>query len=201
MLGLFNSLDHSDPLFKKFLSRWYPENDRPKATRQTMFILPGYDGEPMNLDTMQSLDEKTLLETKLQIQDVANQALTDYQNIIKSSRLDLTVVDAVDKYYDRKKVVRLLKESDPKDINNVYLKTVCQFGAMLGYLLSQNDEFGWIYAQPYFHSIVVHKKAGYAVPVFDWAVKKFSSDGIDEGFAAKYIAMVKTIQRQYLVSL
>jgi hypothetical protein len=201
MLGLFNSLDRSDALFKKFLSRWYPESDRPKTTRPTMFLLPGYDGEPLDLDTKQSLDEKTLLEIKVQLQDITDQATTDYQNIIKSSRLDLTVVDAVDKYYDRKKVSRLLKESDAKDINNVYLKNVCQFGAMLGFLLSQNEEFGWVYAQPYFHSIVVHKKAGYAVPVFDWAVTKFSSDGIDEGLAAKYIATVKTIQNQYLVSL
>jgi hypothetical protein len=166
-----------------------------------MFVLPGYDGEPLDLHTMQSLDKQTLLEIKVQLQDITDQATTDYQNIIKSGRLDLTVVDAVDKYYDRQKVARLLKQSDPKDINNVYLKNVCQFGAMLGYLLSQNDEFGWIYAKPYFHSIVVHKKAGYAVPVFDWAVRKFSSDGIDEGFAAKYITAVKTIQKQYLVSL
>ena len=67
---------------------------------------------------------------------------------------------------------------------------------MLGFLFNENEEFGWLYSYPYFHSIVVHKKTGFGITVFDWAVKKFSAYGIDDGFAAKYFAAIESIRNQ-----
>jgi hypothetical protein len=197
----FSSLDHSDKLFKRFLSPWYPDKDGPKATRPDMYVMEGLEEHPLDLKTLQRLESPKLMEVKVKIDQITDTALQDYQKIIKSEKFDLNVLAAVDKYFDRKKVSKIIKNSKPKDPNNPYLTQVCQFGAMLGNIFDQNEEFGWLYADPYFHSIIVHKKTGYAITVFDWAVKKFSSSGIDTGYAAKYIASSKTIQKQWLVSL
>jgi hypothetical protein len=121
-------------------------------------------------------------------------ALKDYQHILPSSQLDLNVLDAVDKYYDRKKIAKIIQQSDPADFSNDYLIEVCEFGAMLGYLFNQVEGFGWLYAHPYFHSIVVHKDTGYGITVFDWAVKKFSEYAVDDGFAAKFQMALRAVE-------
>lgn len=73
--------------------------------------------------------------------------------------------------------------------------TVCEFGAMLGHLFKQINGFDWLYSHPYFHSIIVHKKSGFGITVFDWAVKKFSEYGVDDGFAAKLQVAVERAQQ------
>jgi len=194
MFGLFNRLDHCDPLFKKFLSPWYPENERPSMTRPDMYVIAGFEGEPLDLDAIQYLDESTLDHTRTQIDEMTEAALGDYQDIQKSGQIDLNLLDAVDKHFDKKKVIDIVRASDPSDFTNLYLVNVCEFGVMLGHLFNQNPEFGWLYSLPYFHSIIVHKPTGFGITVFDWAVKKFSSYGIDDGFVAKYHAAMEAVK-------
>lgn len=165
-------------------------------TRPDMYVIAGYEGQPLDLDSLQYLNDETLIQTKAQIEEMIQAALADYQDIINSDKLSINVLDAVDKYYDKKKVIDIVRQSDPKDFSNLYLVNVCEFGAMLGFLFNESEEFGWLYSYPYFHSIVVHKKTGYGITVFDWAVKKFSGYGIDDGFAAKYFAAIEAIRKQ-----
>ena len=120
-------------------------------------------------------------------------ALKDYQLICKSDKLDLNLLDAVDKFYDRKKITELINDSDNTDFNNPYLISVCEFGAMLGYLFTQHKNYEWLYSYPYFHSIIVHTETGWGITVFDWAVKKFSEYGVDDGFVAKFNAVIENI--------
>lgn len=194
MFGLFNKLEDCDPLFEKFLSPWYPENERPRMTRPDMYVIEGYEGQPLDLDSLQYLDGPTFTHTRAQIGKIIEAALVDYQDIIKSDQIDTNLLDAVDKHFDKKKVVEIVKASDPSDFSNLYLVNVCEFGAMLGYLFNQNPEFGWLYSNPYFHSIIVHKPTGFGITVFDWAVKKFSNYGVDDGYVAKYHAAIEAIR-------
>ena len=127
----------------------------------------------------------------------AKAALEDFQFIIKSDKLDFNVLGAVDKYYDRNKISELIKESDPSDYSNSYLVTICEFGVMLGYLFKQLDGYDWLYSHPYYHSIIVHKNTGFGITVFDWAVKKFSEYGVDDGFVAKFHAVVEGVNSEY----
>ncbi len=198
MFGLFNKLEDCDPLFKKFLSPWYPEKERPKMTRPDMYVIAGYEGQPLDLDLLQYLDKPTLAHTKAQIDKMIEAALADYQDIIKSDQIDLILLGAVDKHFDKKKVIEIVRSSDPSDFSNLYLVNVCEFGATLGCLFNQNHEFGWLYSYPYFHSIIVHKPTGFGITVFDWAVKKFSNYGIDDGYVAKYYAAIEGIQNHKL---
>jgi hypothetical protein len=195
MFGLFQKkLPHCDKLFSKYLGPWYPENERPKMTRPDMYIISGFQGQPLDLTTIQYLPGPLLAQTKEQLDGMISVSLDDYQDIIESDHLDLSVLDAVDKYYDRKKVEAIIKESDPKDFSNLYLVSVCEFGAMLGSLFAEKEGFGWLYSDPYFYSIIVHRETGFGLPVFDWGVKKFCEYGIEDGFVAKFNAALSTIK-------
>jgi hypothetical protein len=50
--------------------------------------------------------------------------------------LDLNVLDAVDKYFDRKKITEVISKSDPTNFSNDYVIEVCEFGAMPGHLFN-----------------------------------------------------------------
>jgi hypothetical protein len=201
MLGLFKKkLPHCDTLFERFLSPWYPESDRPKMTRPDMYQIAAFEGQPLDFDELQYLKPDFLAERKKFINETMVEAtLSDFQNIIKSDKLDFEVLDAVDKFYDRKKIAELIKESDPSDFSNPYLVTVCEFGVLLGQLFRQIDGFDWLYSNPYFHSIIVHKDTGFGITVFDWAVKKFSEYGVDDGFVAKFHAALEGVN-EYIVN-
>lgn len=163
-------------------------------TRPDKYIIAGYEGQPLDLDELQYLPDEMLQEVKESIAIMAEAALQDYQSITEADSLSLAVLDEVDRYYDRATVAQIIKESDPEDYSNPYLVSVCEFGATLGYLFNQSSEFGWLYSYPYFHSIIVHKETGFGITVFDWAVKKFSEYGIDDGLVAKYHAALDGIE-------
>lgn len=191
MLPLFRrKLPHCDDLFIKFLSPWYYVENRPKVTRPDMYVISGFEGTPLDLDKLQYLPDELLTETKNQINKMTNAALQDYQSILKTDKFDIKVLDAVDKFYDRHKIAEIIKISDPKDFSNQYLISVCEFGVTLGHLFNELEGFGWLYSYPYFHSIIVHKDTGFGITVFDWAVKKFSEYGVDDGFVAKFHAAI-----------
>ena len=200
MLNLFNKkLPHCDVLFEKFLSPWYEKDDRPKTTRPDMFQIDAYEGEPLNLDELQSLDDEYLEYQKKHLNEtMINAALDDFKHITNSDQLDLNALDAVDKFYDRAKIASLIKESDPTDFSNAYLVTVCEFGTMLGNLFKQIDGFDWLYSHPYFDSIIIHKQTGFAITVFDWAVKKFSEYGVDDGFVEKFHAAIAGVNGEWI---
>jgi hypothetical protein len=197
MLGLFKKkLPHCDTLFEKYLSPWYDQEDRPTMTRPDMYVISVYNGQPLDLEKIQYLPDDLLAYNQKQLQTMAEAALGDYQHIMQSDTLNLAVLDAVDKYYDRKKIADIISKSDPKDFSNDYLIEVCEFGAMLGHLFARVDGFGWLYAHPYFHSIIVHRDTGMGITVFDWAVKKFSEYGVDDGFAAKFHMALESVKQQ-----
>lgn len=199
MLGLFKKkLPHCDTLFEKFFSPWYDEEDRPKMTRPDMFQIAAYEGQPLNLDEIQYLSDDYVKELTEHINvTMVDAALNDFQHIIKSDKLDMNVLDAVDKYYDRTKIAELIKESDPTDFSNSYVVTVCEFGVMLGHLFRQIDGFDWLYSHPYFHSMIVHKDTGFGITVFDWAIKKFSEYGVDDGLVEKFNAALAGVKGEW----
>lgn len=193
MFELFKKkLPHCDTLFLKYLSPWYEEDDRPKMTRPDMYQLSNYEGKTLELNEMQYLAPEYLEHTKTMLNDTMIRAvLQDFQHIYKTDKIDIDLLDAVDKYYNKKKILELIEESDPKDFSNPYLVAVCEFGTILGQLFNQLEGYGWLYSHPYYHSIIVNKYTGFGITVFDWAVKKFSGYGVDDGFANKFFAVIE----------
>ena len=198
MFNLFKKkIPHCNELYVKYFTPWYPEKERSNMPRPDMYEIAAYEGRPLNLDEIQYLNPEYLQQVKEMIEVTMPEAsLKDFQNIIKSDSLNLELLEAVDKFYDRKKINDLIKESDPKDISNLYLVSVCEFGTLLGYLFNQQNEFGWLYSHPYFNSTIVHKETGIGIPVFDWAIKKFSEYGVDDGFVAKFQMALEEVKRK-----
>ena len=195
MFGLFSKkLPHCDELFVRYLAPWYPKDQRPKMTRPDMFVISGFDGKPVDLDKIQYLPSDLLNMNKEQITGMVEAAKADYQEIVAFEMLDLKVIDAVDQHYDRKRIKGVINSSNPSDFDNDYLVSVGEFGAALGELFCQRPGFGWLYSHPYYHSIIVHKDTGFGITVFDWAVKKFSEYGVDDGFAAKFNMALDNIE-------
>jgi hypothetical protein len=191
-------LPHCDELFVKFLSPWYDEDDRPVMTRPDMYQIAGFEGQPLNFDELQYLTPAYLEQIKTHINVTMTQAaLEDFSSIYRSDHINFDLLDAVDTYYDRPKIAELIKESDPKDFSNPYLVTVCEFGILLGQLLKHFEGFDWLYSHPYYHSIIVHKNTGLGLTVFDWAVKKYSEYGVDDGYVAKLRAAVEAVNEHW----
>lgn len=165
-------------------------------TRPDMYVINGFDGNTIDLDALQYLPPDLLAMNKEQIAHMIEAATADYKDILKFDQLDIKVIDAVDRHYDRKRIKTLIDSSDPSDFSNDYLVSIGEFGAVLGELFCQHHGFGWLYSHPYYHSIIVHKETGFAITVFDWAVKKFSEYGVDDGFAAKFQMALDSIDEQ-----
>jgi hypothetical protein len=199
MFGLFKKkLPQCDVLFKKYFSPWYEEGDRPTIARPDMFVIAAYEDEPMKMEEIQYMpDEYVQRMTEHITVTMVDAALTDFEPIIKRDRFDLAMLDAVDKYYDRARIAALIKESDPADFSNAYLVTVCEFGVMLGELFRQQGKFEWLYSYPYFHSMIVHTETGFGITVFDWAIKKFSEYGVDDGYVEKFKAAIAGVNGEW----
>jgi hypothetical protein len=197
MIKLFRrKLPHCDYLFSRYLAPWYPDEYARSKTRPDMYVIPGYKGQPIDLQSLQYLPKERLQTEKDQIKQMEIAALEDYQSIFPSTALTVDLLDAVDQFYDRQRIANLIKSSDPKDFSNDYLVSVGQFGVLLGKLFEGIEGFGWLYSQPYFNSIIVHTPTGFGITVFDWAVKKFSEYGVDDRFAAKLQAAAEGVWRK-----
>ncbi len=99
MFGLFkNKLPDCDTLFVKFLSPWYDEDDRPKITRPDMYQIAAYESLPLNFTEIQYLTPVYLEQVKTLINEtMTNAALEDFAFIHKSHKIDLSLLNAVDK--------------------------------------------------------------------------------------------------------
>ena len=188
-------LPDCDQLFERYLSPWYPENEKPSITRPDMYIIAGYENETLEVDNIQYLTDSVLIKTKETFRTMRESYKKDFQNFIVFERLDLDVIDAIDKSFGKREVNELIEISDALDFGNDYLVLICEFGLALGDLFVETGRFRWLYSYPYFHSIVVNPETGYAVTVFDWAVKKFSSYGINDGIRQKFLATMEYVER------
>lgn len=195
-MNLFNKLPNCDTLFKKYLDHWYPENERRGMTRPDIYTIAAFKGVPLQVNRIQYLPPDILLHNQKMVDSMIVSAKNDFQDIVAFNDFSIEIIDKIDKHFDKKKVIELIKKSDPKDFSNQYLVTVCEFGSMLGEMFTRQPDFKWLYSYPYFNSIIVHQSTGTGVTVYDWAIKKFSSYGIDDGFAAKLQHAIKIIPEE-----
>ena len=191
----WNKLPHCDKLFVKFLSPWYPAADKPTKTRPDMYIISGYEGKTLDIENLQYLTKEGLNETKEIFKKVRDSYLEDFQSFRKFDQLNVDVIEAIDIAYGKRKVEELINMSNPKEFDNQYLVMVAEFGLALGDLFVNTGRFKWLYSFPFFHSVVVNPETGQAITVFDWAVKKFSSYGVNDGYKWKFQKAMELIEQ------
>jgi hypothetical protein len=75
--------------------RWYPDAWFRDMTRPDMYIISGYEGQPLDLKALQYLPSERLSVETGQIGRVASAALGDYESILPSPIFTLDLLDAI----------------------------------------------------------------------------------------------------------
>ena len=135
---MFGRLPHCDDLFLKFFDPWCSEADRRRrgfpATRPDMMQNESLVGFTEAQASPLPAGEQNQVRQQLDaILSAARRRWPDYLNV--SSEVMLPWVDAFDRYWDRKRIQGMLRNSDPKDFSNDYVVTVCEFGSVLGHVM------------------------------------------------------------------
>ncbi len=127
-----------------------------------------------------------------QISTMLRTAQTDWSACLPlSGDVDITWLELIDSHYDTDRIAEVMDRSEPEDFSNELIVTVCQFGALLGHIMRQQEpRLEWIADWPYWESSLYDPVTGNIIPPFHWAIKKFSDYGVDDGFAEKIGCMV-----------
>ena len=188
----------ADQMFRRFFNGWYDDDARKlkgfEAARPDIMQVPEYVGRPVSEVCL--LTKAAASEATDRIQIMRKAAEGDWPTFLNVRQpMDLGWVESFDKHYDLTRVTELLSRSDPADFSNDYLVTVCEFGSVLGSVMKGLlPRLVWLPSWPYWESSIFDAETGHVVPVFHWAIKKFSTYGIDDGIAAKLQVCVQMLQ-------
>jgi len=148
--------------------------------------------------TLRTLSDEAQQVVSARVADFLQTAKHDWPELLgiaPNSSLE-QMVSAFDKHYDRTAIQEVINRSQPTDIDNEYVRLCSQFGAVLGAALQERrSTMKWLYAKPYVASALVDEPSGLRVNVFDWAEKKMSEYGVDDGYAAKLNACENVLRR------
>ncbi len=151
-----------------------------------------------NTDFSNLVDTTTemYIQIKQQVETMTSASRQDLQEIVKFSEFNLETIDKLDKAIDREYIEKIIDESDVNDDANQYLISTIEFGCALAETMQNEiDGLFWVYDYPYWESTLVHKQTGFEIPVFHWAIKKYSEYGVDDGFKEKILALKKDLDK------
>jgi hypothetical protein len=190
-------LPHCDDLFLKYFDPWLDAGLRKrrilKATRPDMETTPQWKG--LSASELARLPADSENEVRKQIQTMVDAATEDWPGfLLISPPVTLDWIDAFDKYYTRREIVKVINKSDPSDYSNDYVVLCCEFGAVLGQsLIGLNPRLFWLPEYPYWETPIFDPRSGSVINVFSWAVKKMSEYGVDDRFKAKVLKCLELI--------
>jgi hypothetical protein len=103
----------------------------------------------------------------------------------------LAWIHALDGFWTAERIAQVQTASDTTTAQNPFMGPCLGFGALLGATLVKMSRSEWLPETPYWDASVLHVPSGHEAFVFHWAIKKFSSYGVDDGFAAKMVTVYK----------
>jgi hypothetical protein len=192
-------LPEPDELFGKYFDQWYDDVWRRwkgfKGTRPDIQNFQSYRGKQAS--EVSPLGEDGQAEAARMVSAMFNSAVLDWPSFLKLSEpVGLNWVDEWDRFHNRIEIQSILDNANPTDFSNGYVISCCQFGAVLGEVLrEQNGQLEWLYAWPYWESSLLHGESGLVINVFHWAIKKMSEYGVDDGYAAKVKACCDLLRK------
>lgn len=193
-------LPDCDKVFMTYFDKWYRPADRERkgfpATRPD--VLRSDSLINLSPQDASALTEDSQAEIKRMVEGMIDAARGDWPIYLEVSEpINIEWIDKFDTFHDKRCIKALMKSSKPDNFSNDFLVRCCEFGAVLGHILiTTQPNLHWIYDFPYWESSVFDPETGQIFPVFHWAIKKFSSYGIDDGFKAKLLACSQLIQRE-----
>jgi len=191
-------LGDADEMYHRYFDRWYDEVARKLkgfgATRPDLLRIPDYVGR--SVDELCPIPPDAAAEVLTQVETMQKAAAVDWaQYLSVDEPIDLDWIEKFDAHYDQARIEELLRESDPADFSNTYIVTVCEFGAALGLVMKGLlPRLAWLPSWPYWETSIFDPDRGAVIPVFHWAIKKFSTYGIDDGFAEKVQVCIQILE-------
>ena len=188
----------ADELYSQFFDRWYDAGDRErKGFSHTRPDMMAYYRAGLVASDLSRLSDASQAKVLGRIETMLTAARKDWPRYLEvTGELDEDWIRAFDDYYDVDRVASIIRESDPGDFSNDLMVTVCEFGSALGHvLLEMQPRLQWLAEWPYWESSLYDPDSGNVIPPFHWAMKKFSSYGIDDGFAAKLHMCIEVLDR------
>jgi hypothetical protein len=188
----------ADEMFHRFFDRWYDDDARKLkefgATRPDFMRVSDYVGRPVS--DVCPITGSIASQVFDQVETMRKAASGDWPTyLFVREPIDLAWIEKFDTHYDLARVEDLARQSDPANFANDYLVIVCEFGAVLGSVMRELlPRVTWLASWPYWESSIYDSKTGALIPVFHWAIKKFSTYGIDDGFAEKLQACVQMLK-------
>lgn len=175
-------LPSCNELFVRFFDRWYSDDERRRHGRNGVVwpdiarcAAPGTQGSEVSPLTPES--GRKVVEFLRGLAAAASGA---------PGTVNLEWIHGFDTFYDRREIAKMLESSDPADRHNRYAMTCQAFAAALGeVLIASMPGCGWLPDAPPWESAVYDPRGGLRINVFDWAVKKLSDYGVDDGYAMK----------------
>jgi hypothetical protein len=181
------ALPSCNDLFVRYFDRWYSDDERRRHGRSGL-VRPDVarcaaPGTPTAAVTPLAPESgRKVIEF---LRGLASGAKGD------AGKIDVAWIHGFDTFYDRNEIARMLESSDPAERTNRYAMTCLGFAAALGEtLIASMPGSEWLPDAPPWESAVYDPQGGYRINVFDWAVKKLSEDGVDDGYAMKVKAIV-----------
>jgi hypothetical protein len=193
---MLDKLKTPEKIFDKYFLPWYNNKDKiDLKIKPDMYkaIDAGTKISDINVIT-----EEGISKVGAHIAAMISASQEDWGSYLEiKNKIGLEELDQFDNYYSKSKVIQLIKKSNPDDFSNEFLIICCEFGSIIGeILISLNNDLQWYYNQPYWESMIYHEKTGYMIPVYSWAIKKFSDYGIDDGCCSKIIKCIEIIKEE-----
>ncbi len=186
-------LPDCNDLYVKYVHRW-DDNPDHKILIVKPDMIQSYEPDTDFLALEDSTDEG-YIQIKQQVDAMMSASKQDLQELVKFNDYNLEIIDKLDKAISEEYIKGVLDVSDENDDANHYLISVIEFGCALANTMENEiGGFVWVYDYPYWESTLVHKKTGYEIPVFHWAIKKYSGYGVDDGFKDKLIRLKEILE-------
>jgi hypothetical protein len=192
------TLPAGDDVFTKYFAPWYSDDDLRRrgypATRPDAesYVMPGTsaaDASPL-VDEARAEVEHVI--------DAARDALaaTWPQYLDVEAGAPLARVGAFDQHWTRARAQQLLERADPEDASNALLAACSELGVAIADALRQAaPQLEWLYDWPHWESGLLDVATGYRINPFHWAIKRFSEDGVEDGYVAKIEQCVALLRR------
>jgi hypothetical protein len=191
-------LPDCDEVFTTFFDRWYDDASRQRKqfphTRPDIMDAFHPGNEASALSPLSAASQQQVLD---QISAMLESVSSDWPSFLPvTGEIDTDWVQAMDAHYNADRIATLIEESDAEDFANPLVVTICQFGAVLGQVMTQwEPRLQWLPEWPYWESSLYDPATGQVIPPFHWAIKKFSDYGVDDGYVPKIGCMTEILNK------
>jgi hypothetical protein len=195
-------LPHCDELFDRFCRPFYGQDDLNRRVYKSTRPDTETSWKPGTpVARIQWVAQEWQKKIEDQLATMLKSAEGDWRSYLELDDDDfpsLGSVEKFDNYYDRSAIRAVIERSDPAEYTNDYLVICIQFAAVLGAVLRQEfPRLEVLYDWPYWETAVYDPVTGTRINVFDWAVKKMSEYGVDDGFREKVLACIELLKREF----